>query len=260
VNTQEPTLAYFITNPDWGLQPDDRWLVLGAEAEKLATMLHTAGGQPANGHTPNTLVLAGALSAQANPWAWLNQTIAGFQNGPKLIFVDWQTDGPLIPGPALARRVKPGRLRRWLREAGFGLIETVQNHPIYYIVKAQKAAPAAAGGAFVPVATLDELPRNGMKAVEVAGQPVVVANTGKEIVAFARACPHANRHLDDGLLRGRNVICRAHGYIWNVCTGEPVEPPNEDTLPRYEVKIEPERGLVLVAPVLLNGLEGGELT
>jgi nitrite reductase/ring-hydroxylating ferredoxin subunit len=88
-----------------------------------------------------------------------------------------------------------------------------------------------------------------MKLVEVLGQKVVVANTGKEIVAFAAACPHAEGPLHEGRLRGRNIVCPLHAYIWNVRTGEPVEPAQEDTLRRYTVRVDPERGQVWVALV-----------
>jgi nitrite reductase/ring-hydroxylating ferredoxin subunit len=37
--------------------------------------------------------------------------------------------------------------------------------------------------------------------------------------------------------------------MWNVCTGEPIEPPDEDTLPLYPVKIDYENDLIQVALV-----------
>jgi nitrite reductase/ring-hydroxylating ferredoxin subunit len=86
-----------------------------------------------------------------------------------------------------------------------------------------------------------------MKLVELFGQKVVVANTGKEIVAFGAACPHADGPLHEGRLRGRNIVCPLHAYIWNVYTGEPVEPAQEDILQRYPVRVDPVRGQVWVA-------------
>jgi nitrite reductase/ring-hydroxylating ferredoxin subunit len=99
----------------------------------------------------------------------------------------------------------------------------------------------------VTVASLAELPKNAMKVVDVFGQTIIVANTGREIVAIARACPHENSPLDKGLLRGRNIVCPLHAYIWNVHTGEPVEPADEDTLRRYPVKIDQDEGQIFVA-------------
>ena len=166
-----------------------------------------------------------------------------------MIVIDWQADGPLDYGPDLNQRFKRGKLSRVLREAGFGVVETLKSHPAYYIVRAVKGPPPAVphAGEFVPVATLDELPKNAMKAVELFGREVIVANTGKEIIALDRACPHAGSPLDKGLLRGRHIVCRLHAYMWNIKTGEPVQPDDEDTLHLYPVKIDKEQAQILVA-------------
>jgi toluene monooxygenase system ferredoxin subunit len=87
-----------------------------------------------------------------------------------------------------------------------------------------------------------------MKLINLFGQVVIVANTGKEIVAFAQQCPHAEGRLDEGRLRGRNVICPVHYYIWNVSSGEPVAPEDEDILPRYLVRVDHDSGKIFVAP------------
>ena len=115
--------------------------------------------------------------------------------------------------------------------------------------KAKKGAPhfLPQANQFVDVAHLNELPKNAMKKVELFGHKIIVANTGQEIVAFTQSCPHANGPFDKGLLRGRNVVCPLHGYIWNVHSGEPVEPADEDLLPRYSVKIDADMGRILVA-------------
>jgi nitrite reductase/ring-hydroxylating ferredoxin subunit len=92
-----------------------------------------------------------------------------------------------------------------------------------------------------------------MKLVEVRGRRLVLANTGREIVAFAQNCPHASSPLDRGRLRRRSLICPQHGYIWDVCTGEPLEPADEDILPRYAVQIDRQRQRVLVALIPPSG-------
>jgi nitrite reductase/ring-hydroxylating ferredoxin subunit len=38
--------------------------------------------------------------------------------------------------------------------------------------------------------------------------------------------------------------------MWDVCTGEPIEPADEDTLPLYPVKVDLETGVVQVALAL----------
>jgi nitrite reductase/ring-hydroxylating ferredoxin subunit len=120
---------------------------------------------------------------------------------------------------------------------------------VYYILQAVKEAPAPPShpGEFVTVATLAELPKNSMKPVELFGHLIIVANTGREIVAFAQTCPHAGTSLGRGKLRGQTIICPLHYYMWNVCTGEPIEPADEDMLPLYPVRVDAHNGTIQVA-------------
>ena len=248
-------LAELVTNLDIQLGKHERWSIFGPEAEAFATKI--AQKKPNRFLTfsedivPDLegLLLVGALSATANSQEWLEQITNLMRHGATLVVIDWQADGLLTYGPPLELRFKNGRLRRLLREAGFGEVELLDEHPLYYIVRGVKGPSPSPHHAneFVDVADLDELAKNTMKQIEIFGHKVIVANTGKEIVAFAQRCPHTNGPLDKGLLRGRKVICPLHGYMWNVCTGEPLEPADEDILPRYAVQIDEERQRVLVA-------------
>jgi nitrite reductase/ring-hydroxylating ferredoxin subunit len=242
-------LSQLVTQFEIAIQPGQRWLVLGPEAAVFAGRLPAARAKPvfyqsqvtlASEPAYDGLLLAGALSAGPDTLAWLEPLLATVELGTSLVVIDWQADGLLDYGPELEYRFKRGKLCRTLRAAGFDQIQVMVDHPLYYAVRAIKAAPRPEphAGEFVAVATVAELPRNAMKEVELFGQRVVVANTGGEIVAFARACPHAGQPLHRGKLRGRKVICPKHGYIWNVCTGEPIEPADEDILPRYPVRVE----------------------
>ncbi len=242
-------LSKLVTTLSFEIRPGERWAVLGPEADQFRSKLPLAELLDTVEPDLDGLLLVGAVSAGADRVDWLMQTGQSMKEGATLIVVDWQYDGSLEIGPELEQRVKRGRLCRLLRQAGFGQTEVMTNHPLYYVVKAKKGPPDSRpyAGKYVKVAELKELPRNGMKKVELFGHNIVVANTGKEIVAFARACPHGQSPLDQGLLRGQNIVCRSHGYIWNVCSGEPVEPADEDMLPRYSVRLEPESGHILVA-------------
>lgn len=236
-------------------QPGQRWAILGSEAEEFGPKF-LASGQPVNLPDADTqrveldgLLLAGALSAEAEPVAWLEQLVTPLPERTSLIVIEWQGDGPLDIGPDLEWRFKRGRLCRLLREWGFSRIEFLADQPVYYIVKAVKEPPPPPphAGEFVAVATLAELPKNAMKQVELFGRRLIVANTGREIVAFEPTCPHAGTSLYRGKLKGRHIICPLHFYMWNVCSGEPVEPADEDILPRYPVKVDPDSGLIQVA-------------
>ncbi|HXV43276.1 MAG TPA: hypothetical protein VEC96_09450, partial [Anaerolineae bacterium] len=106
-------------------QSTQRWAVLGQEAEAFAASLkvgleailpHPEVITPAFDH----FLLAGALSAEAEPIAWLRRLSQALPEGATLAVIDWQGDGPLDQGPDLERRFKRGKLYRLLREAGFG--------------------------------------------------------------------------------------------------------------------------------------------
>lgn len=247
-------LSQLVTNLNIAINPNEQWAITGPEAGAFAVKLTQGrnGLSPFNRQLASSLdglILAGALSDIEAAETWLADLAAELPANITLIIVDWQADGPLDIGPDLNRRVKQGRARRLLREAGFGLIDELASQPMYYIIHAQKApAPLdPQAGHYIAVAHVDELPKNVMKTTELFGHKIIVANTGREIVAFSAVCPHAAGPVDKGLLRGRNVVCPTHGYIWNVCTGEPVQPDDEDTLRRYPVKVDADSGQVLVA-------------
>jgi toluene monooxygenase system ferredoxin subunit len=242
-------LSQLVTNLNIEVKSGERWAILGPEARDFGSKLHPAELLKAVEPGIDGLLLVGALSAHPAPLAWLEQTISYVDDGARLVVIDWQYDGPPNPGPDLERRVRRGGLCRWLRQSGFGQVNVLSNQAIYYTIQAIKGAvrPGPHAGEFVVVAEVTELPKNRMKKVELFGHHLIVANTGQEIVAFAQACPHAGRPLDKGLLRGRNIVCRTHNYMWNVCSGEPIEPAGEDILPRYPVKIDLEQGQILVA-------------
>lgn len=231
------------------IEPGQRWAILGPEAKAFRPHLPAAGWLETLSPDLDGLLLAGLLSNVADPWGWLQQTVTSLRPGASLAIIDWQYETTEGIGPELDRRIRGGRVCRWLREAGFGRVEKQGAYSHYYLIWAVKgpAPPVAQAGEYVTVATLEELPKNAMKPCDLFGHKIIVANTGKEIVAFARACPHAHYPLDRGLLRGRNLVCRSHAYMWNVCSGEPVEPADEDVLPRYPVRVDREQGQILVA-------------
>ena len=252
------TLTQIINeNLPFKIPPNESWASYGDEATSLTTKF----GLPITVMFDvsedrlsilDGLLLLGALSSQAEPQSWLKQVITPLKINSVLLVIDWQDDGPLDQGPPLKNRFKKGQLRRLLHESGYGQVETLLHRPRYYMIKGIKgpALPIAHANEFVDVAGLDELPKNKMKVVTLFGHNLIIANTGREIVAFTQTCPHADAPFDQGLLRKCRVICPLHGYIWNVCTGEPENPPNEDILRRYQVRIKSKRILVaLEAPL-----------
>lgn len=99
---------------------------------------------------------------------------------------------------------------------------------------------------FVKVARAGDIKRGEMKAVEVDGERILIANVGGELYAVAEACTHEDFPLGEGFLEGAEVECALHGSRFNVRTGEPSQEPATEPLKRYAVRVE--GGDVLVGP------------
>jgi nitrite reductase/ring-hydroxylating ferredoxin subunit len=97
---------------------------------------------------------------------------------------------------------------------------------------------------FVEVAKLDQLtPVQGMT-VTVRGWNVALFNVDGTVFAMDDACLHAGVSLGTGELRGKIVRCRAHGWRYDVTTGNTID-VQDCAVARYPVKIVD--GAILVA-------------
>ncbi len=92
--------------------------------------------------------------------------------------------------------------------------------------------------AFVKVARLGDVPPGGMLTVNIAGQPVVLANVDGTIYAFGGVCSHADGPLGKGRLRGNTVECPFHAGQFEVRSGKAVMLPATEDIPTFEVQIE----------------------
>ena len=97
---------------------------------------------------------------------------------------------------------------------------------------------------FVKVAGLSELSPGKMKSVEVGDDQVLLANVGGTIYACDNLCTHALAPLADGDLDGEQVECPLHGSVFNVTTGEVIDPPAMESLKVFQVRIEGQDILV----------------
>lgn len=98
--------------------------------------------------------------------------------------------------------------------------------------------------AFVKVCKLDDLWEGEMEAFEVNGHEVLlVSPDGGEIRAFQGICPHQDIPLVEGKFDGKVVVCRAHQWVFDGCTGQGINPA-DCRLAEYPVKIEGEDVLV----------------
>ena len=99
---------------------------------------------------------------------------------------------------------------------------------------------------FVKVADLGELPTGEMKSVEVGDDQVLLVNVGGTIYACDNLCTHSLAPLAEGALEDEQVECPLHGSVFNVITGEVIDPPADAGLRVFRVRIEGQD--ILVGP------------
>lgn len=99
---------------------------------------------------------------------------------------------------------------------------------------------------FVTVGRLEEVPDGEMRLFQVGGEDVAVANIDGELFAFGDVCTHRNCSLSEGDLEETSVVCPCHGSVFDVHTGEVLNPPATEPVPVFEVTVED--GMVRIKP------------
>jgi glycine betaine catabolism B len=91
---------------------------------------------------------------------------------------------------------------------------------------------------FVKVAETKDIQPANMKAVEVAGEKVCLANVEGKYYAIGNICTHVGGPLNEGTLEGYEIECPWHGSKFDVRTGKVRRPPANKPELTYEVKVE----------------------
>lgn len=91
---------------------------------------------------------------------------------------------------------------------------------------------------FVKVAQVSDLAAGEMMVVEVGDDRVLLANVEGTVYACDDICSHAFASLSEGDLNGAEVECPLHGSAFNVTTGEVNEPPADEKIKTYQLRIE----------------------
>ena len=90
---------------------------------------------------------------------------------------------------------------------------------------------------FERVAALAQIPSGRGLCVRVRGIEVGVFRVGDDVYAMENACPHAGDPLSEGELNGPIVICRAHGWEFDVRTGFRPDDADGFPIPCFAVRI-----------------------
>lgn len=91
---------------------------------------------------------------------------------------------------------------------------------------------------FVTVAGVDELEAGEMRAFDVRGVKIAVANVGGAFHAFDDTCTHAGCSLAGGDLEETTVICPCHGSEFDVRSGKVLQGPSREPVETYETRVE----------------------
>lgn len=73
---------------------------------------------------------------------------------------------------------------------------------------------------FVRLTDTSDVPLGAMKAFELKGQKILLANSNGSFYALANKCPHIGKPLDKGTLVGCNVTCPYHHAQFDVRNGQ----------------------------------------
>ena len=93
---------------------------------------------------------------------------------------------------------------------------------------------------FVTVGRADDLKEDDMRAFDVQGTMIAVANVGGTFHAFGDICTHLQCSLAEGDLEGTTVTCPCHGSQFDVVSGEVLRGPARVPVGSYEVRVEGE--------------------
>ena len=92
---------------------------------------------------------------------------------------------------------------------------------------------------YVKVARTSEVTPGQAKMVEVEGKKIALFNVDGSFYAIDDTCTHRGGPLSEGVLEGKRVTCPWHGAIYDVTTGDVLDPnTNSVAATRYNVRVE----------------------
>lgn len=98
--------------------------------------------------------------------------------------------------------------------------------------------------AYQSVCDIEELWEGDMACRTVNGQDVLLVwPDGGELIAYQPLCPHQEVPLIDGRFDGKTLVCRAHNWVFDACTGLGIN-PGDCRLAKFPLRIEGSQVLV----------------
>lgn len=98
--------------------------------------------------------------------------------------------------------------------------------------------------ATVKVAKVSDVSVGTGKVVQAGDKTLALFNLGGTFYALDNRCTHMGGPLGEGAVEGNQVTCPWHGSVFNITTGEVVEPPARRPVATFRVHVERDEVLV----------------
>ena len=90
---------------------------------------------------------------------------------------------------------------------------------------------------WVRVASIEDIPDDGVKPVRTGGEDIALYKVAGEIFATDNICTHEQAYLSDGYLEGCVIECPLHQGQFDIRTGKAMCKPVTEDLRTFPVKI-----------------------
>ena len=91
--------------------------------------------------------------------------------------------------------------------------------------------------AWVKALTQEQVAETSMRYVEIGGRRLLVGLASGRAFACEDRCPHAGAPLSQGDLKGSEIQCGRHGWVFDVLTGHSVPGPTAFRLKQLRTEV-----------------------
>jgi len=99
---------------------------------------------------------------------------------------------------------------------------------------------------FIRVCSTNEVPVKTLKGYKIGPNRIVLAHTEDGFYAAVDECSHEAVPLSEGRVRGKDILCRAHGAKFDLKTGAVTAPPAIVPIETLEVETRGDDVYVLL--------------
>ncbi|MFE0456888.1 non-heme iron oxygenase ferredoxin subunit [Streptomyces sp. NPDC052016] len=97
---------------------------------------------------------------------------------------------------------------------------------------------------YVRACALNDVPEEGVLAVDVEGTRVAVVRSGGEVHALKDNCTHSDVPLSEGEVYDGVIECWLHGSCFDLRTGKADGNPATEPVPVYRTRVENDEVLI----------------